>query len=228
MSARYTLSADFKGGNESMSTSPLESLQRRMIHRLMALDRPAAAALMHEWELYAAYSAETFAKEFPTLDEYIEHRFYDAGLPLYYASSAFGIACLPLNPEEQSLAAPLLSCLGKACALTNDYYSWNKEFAVHKAAGGCERVYNCVTWIMEKHSCGIDTARELLKERIQGYERQFEKMWGDWEKDGLRVKPEDKGKVDVGRVRRYVQAAMFATSGSAYWLARAPRYKVGE
>ncbi|KAJ6474837.1 isoprenoid synthase domain-containing protein, partial [Mycena sanguinolenta] len=193
-------------------------LERRMFHRLLALDQPAAAALLHEWELFATYQAESFMKEFPTLDEYIEHRFYDAGLPLYYAVSAFGVACLPLSPAEQSLAAPLISCLGKACALTNDYYSWDKELAAHTAAGGHGRVYNCVTWIMEKCSCGINAARELLKERIQGYERQFEKM----------VEEEDERKVDVGRVQRYVEAAMFATSGSAYWHARAPRYKVGE
>ncbi|KAJ6601875.1 isoprenoid synthase domain-containing protein [Mycena vulgaris] len=232
ISARRTLSADLKGGANSASKSPsphaLESLESRMFHRLLALDQPAAAALLHEWELFATYSAESFTQEFPTLDEYIEHRFYDAGLPLYYAVSAFGIACLPLTPAEHSLAAPLISCLGKACALTNDYYSWEKEFAAHTAAGGHGRVYNCVTWIMEKYSCGINTARELLKERIRGYERQFEKMWQDWEENGVKVKSEDEGKVDVRRVRRYVEAAMFATSGSAYWHARAPRYKVGD
>jgi hypothetical protein len=169
-----------------------------------------------------------FTKEFLTLDEYIEHRFYGAGIPLYYSVSAFGIACLPLTPAEQSLAAPLISCLGKACALTNDYYSWDKELAAHTAAGGHGRVYNCVTWIMEKYCCGIHTARELLRERIQGYERQFEKMWRDWEENGVKVKEEDEEKVHVGRVQRYVEAAMFATSGGVYWHARAPRYKVGE
>jgi hypothetical protein len=199
-----------------------------MMHRLLALDQPGASALLHEWERYAIYSAETFTKEFPTLNEYIEHRFYDAGLLLYYAVSAFGTACLPLTPAEQSLVAPLISCLGHACALTNDYYSWDKEFAAHAAAGGHGRVYNCVAWIMEKYNCDIDTAKELLKERIQGYERKFEEMWRDWEENGIGVEAEDEGTVDVGRAQRYVQAAMFATSGSAYWHARAPRYNSGE
>ncbi|KAJ7020837.1 isoprenoid synthase domain-containing protein [Mycena alexandri] len=232
MSARQTLCADFKGETNSTSTSPTphasESLERRMIHHLLALDQPAASALRQEWERYATYSAETFAKEFLTLDEYIAHRFYDAGLLLYYAVSGFATACLPLTPAEQSLAMPLISCLGHACALTNDYYSWDKEFAAHAAAGGHGRVYNCVALIMVKYNCDIDTARELLRERIQGYERQFQEMWLDWEENGVVVEAEDEGNVDVERVRCYVRAAMFATSGSAYWHARAPRYNGGE
>ncbi|KAJ7260300.1 isoprenoid synthase domain-containing protein [Mycena haematopus] len=230
--ARCTLAADLKGGTDSTSTSPSprasESLERRMMHRLLALDQPAASALLHEWEGYATYSAETFTKEFPTLDEYIAHRFYDAGLILYFAVSGFATASFPLTHAEQSLAAPLISCLGTACALTNDYYSWDKEFAAHAAAGGHGRVYNCVAWIMEAYSCGIDTARELLRERIQGYERRFEEMWREWGENGVRVETEDEGKVDVEKVQRYVQAAIFATSGSAYWHARAPRYNGGE
>ncbi|KAF8144105.1 isoprenoid synthase domain-containing protein [Mycena galopus ATCC 62051] len=187
ISALRTLSAELKGGANPTSTSPspnaLQSLEHRMFHRLLALDQPATAALLHEWELFANYQAESFTKEFLTL---------------------------------------------MTCALTNDYYSWDKEFAAHTAAGGHGRVYNCVTWIMEKYCCGIHTARELLRERIHGYERQFEKMWRDWEENSVKVKEEDEEKVHVGRVQRYVEAAMFATSGSAYWHARAPRYKVGE
>jgi hypothetical protein len=232
LSARRTLTTDLNCGINSTSISPLphasKSLERRMINRLLSLDQPGASALLHEWELYAAYSAESFGKEFPTLDEYIEHRFYDAGLPLYFAVSGFAVACLPLTPAEQSIAAPLVLCLGNACALTNDFYSWDKEFAAHAAAGGNGRVYNCVAWIMEKYNCDINTAKELLRERIQGYERQFEEMWRDWEENGVRVEAEHEGKVDVERVQRYVQAAMFATSGSAYWHARAPRYNGGE
>ncbi|KAJ7200146.1 hypothetical protein GGX14DRAFT_572258 [Mycena pura] len=57
----------------------------------MALgDQPAAAALMHEWELYTAYINENFTKEFLTVDEFTEHRFHDAGIPVYYATSGFG------------------------------------------------------------------------------------------------------------------------------------------
>ncbi|KAJ7673919.1 isoprenoid synthase domain-containing protein [Mycena polygramma] len=228
MLARRTLSADMKGGTDTASTSPSphasDTLEHRMIHRLLAIDQPGALALLHEWERYATYSAKSFDKDYPTLDEYIRHRFYDAGIPLYYAVSAFATACLPLTPAEQSLAAPLVTCLGNACALTNDYYSWDKELAAYTAAGGHGRVYNCVAWIMEMYGCDIDTARELLKERIHGYERQFEEMWQDWEENGVRVEVEREGEVDVGRVQRYVQAAMFATSGSAYWHARAPRY----
>ncbi|KAF8214336.1 isoprenoid synthase domain-containing protein [Mycena galopus ATCC 62051] len=228
--ARRALVADLKGGTNSTSTSPnaSESLEHRMMHRLLALDQPAASALLHEWECYATYSAESFTREFPTLDDYIAHRFYDAGLLLYFAVSGFATASLPLTPAEQSLAAPLISCLGTACALTNDYYSWDKEFAAHSAAGGHGRVYNCVAWIMEKYGCDIDAARELLKERIQDYERTFIEMWRDWGENGVAVKTEDEGKVDVERLQRYVQAAMFATSGSAYWHARAPRYNGGE
>ncbi|KAJ7764291.1 hypothetical protein B0H16DRAFT_1883553 [Mycena metata] len=104
LSARRSLSANFNVGIDSTSTLSLphtsESLERRMINRLLALDQPAASALLHEWELYATYSAESFAKEFPTLDEYIEHRFYDADLPLYYAVSALGVTCLPLTPQS--------------------------------------------------------------------------------------------------------------------------------
>lgn len=232
ISALHSLSADLAGGTDPTSTSPSpqgsESLERRMMHRLLALDQPAASALLQEWGRYTAYSAESFAKEFPALEEYIEHRFYDAALLLYYAVSGFGAACLPLSPEEHVLAAPLISCLGNACALTNDYYSWDKELAVHTAAGGHGRVYNCVAWIMEKYSCDIDMARELLREKIQGYERQFQEMWRNWEENGVEVDAEDEGKVDVGKVQRYVQAAMFATSGSAYWHVRAPRYNGGE
>ncbi|KAJ7195077.1 isoprenoid synthase domain-containing protein [Mycena pura] len=226
MEARLTYCADLKGGTDF--TSPSKALGRQMIHRLMALNQPSAAALMHEWELYTEYIIDSFTKEFSTLDEYIEHRLEDAGIPVYFATSGFGTACLPLTPEEKSLAAPLLSCLGKACALANDYYSWDKELAAHKAGGGHGRVNNCVTWIMEQYSCGIDAARVLLKEKIWEYERQFEELWRNWGENGVEVKPEDEGKVDVDRVQRYVQAAMFATSGSTYWHARAPRYKIGK
>ncbi|KAJ7866723.1 hypothetical protein B0H13DRAFT_2352289 [Mycena leptocephala] len=216
ISALRTLSAELKGGTNPTSTSPspntLQSLEHRMFHRLLALDQPATAALLHEWELFATYQAESFNSQ---------RNFSPLMSTLSIGSMAPVFRYTTPSPPSASPACPhscrAIPCcatyllLGKSLRTHNDYYSWDKELAAHTAAGGHGRVYNCqcVTWIMESIAA-------------------FEKMWRDWEENGVKVKEEDEEKVHVGRVQRYVEAAMFATSGGAYWHARAPRYKVGE
>lgn len=93
-------------------------------------------------------------------------------------------------------------------ALTNDYFSWNKE--KYQAT---DRVRNAVRVLMKQYSLPQEQARLLLKGIIIEEEEKAKR---------LRMEIESQPMSD--NLRRYVDALELYAGGNCYWSATCPRY----
>lgn len=125
--------------------------------------------------------------------------------------------------------APILRPLGMAMALVNDYYSFDKECAVHllkqqqqQSTDGTNSndhqiLYNAVAYLMREEGLSVDAAKDALRNRILDFEVEFRRLRHAWLLSGV---PGD----DADRLKRFLSYAEWTAGGSAYWHAKAPRY----
>lgn len=113
-----------------------------------------------------------------------------------------------LTDEEVELARAFEWTLGGILALTNDYFSWNKEKLQFT-----DRVRNAVPVLMRQYSLPQEPARMLLKGAIVEEEERAKRlrlnlMEGDLSAD----------------MKRYMEALELYAGGNCYWSATCPRY----
>lgn len=136
---------------------------------------------------------------------------------LYFAIMSFATG-LVLTEAEKAEVAHLLKPLGMSMALVNDLYSFDKELADQKAqvyTVGGEIMYNGVAFIQHEKQISIAEAKQELRIRILGLEREFEKLRHKWTSADRNPSQ---------RLQEFVHCAAMTASGSAYWHAKAPRY----
>lgn len=113
-----------------------------------------------------------------------------------------------LTDEEVELVREFEWTLGGILALTNDYFSWNKEKLQFT-----DRVRNAVRVLMRQYSLSQEPARMLLKGAIVEEEEKAKRlrlnlMEGDLSAD----------------MKRYMEALELYAGGNCYWSATCPRY----
>lgn len=123
-----------------------------------------------------------------------------------------------MTDHEDTQVASVLRPLGMAMALVNDYYSFDKEFALWEKQGSSSNdlLYNGVAFLMKESHLSVDAAKEALKDTIIDLEIEFCRL-----RDNFLSSSE--GTSD--RLKRYVCYAQLTAGGSAYWHANAPRYQ---
>jgi hypothetical protein len=104
---------------------------------------------------------------------------------------------------------------GIAGVLTNDYYSFNKEFDEHHRSGTIERMQNGVALLMREYGYNEQEAREILKKEVNKMEEQFMEMYLTWLN----------GPVQKSRsLIQYLTMVLCLYSGTMFWMAHGARY----
>ncbi|KAH7004750.1 isoprenoid synthase domain-containing protein [Fusarium venenatum] len=106
--------------------------------------------------------------EFQSFEEYLEFRMIDTGAPFVEALMLFGMA-MTLTPQEDAELGPIIRPCFAALALTNDYFSFDREMA----EADTSTLINSVSIVMRLQNLYISTAKEVINETIQKYEREF-------------------------------------------------------
>ncbi|PHH73651.1 hypothetical protein CDD80_3656 [Ophiocordyceps camponoti-rufipedis] len=149
--------------------------------------------------------------DFSTMAEYMPFRINHCG---YWLSSYFirwGVG-MTMSPEDYSSIREYDIAMGNILGLTNDYFSWNVE-----KSQPTDRIRNGVRVLMKEHGINDDAAKTLLLGIIVEQETK-----------AARLKEERLKKPVSREVELYMEDIELFASGSCYWHATAPRYKIFE
>lgn len=119
-----------------------------------------------------------------------------------------------LDIKEKAVVYHVVKPLEVAMALTNDYFSYPKEKALHPLHNVPGNIFNAVPILMAQHAISEDDALALIKHKIIEAEEKHRVELEDLELKGALAQ----------EVKRYIMACRMATSGFHLWHASAPRY----
>lgn len=131
-----------------------------------------------------------------------------------------GSVCLTMNlgldTQERAAIYHVIRPLEVAMALTNDYFSYHKEKALHSLHNVPGDIFNAVPIIMAQHGISEDDALALVKQKIIEAE---EDHLGKAEELG------QKGQL-TPELKQYVMACRLGAGGCHFWHASAPRFEI--
>ena len=124
----------------------------------------------------------------------------------------FGMA-ITIPEEEMDSCRELMRYAWMAAGLTNDLFSWQKEYEASRRNGQPD-VVNAIWVLMGEHSISVDEAKELCRSKIKDCVAKY------------RIVVEDtKKRTDLSLdLRKYVEAMQYSLSGNVVWSLLCPRY----
>jgi Terpene synthase family 2, C-terminal metal binding len=117
-------------------------------------------------------------------------------------------------PEEESeLCAKLMRPAWIAAGLTNDLFSWEKEYEAAQQ-NGLPDVVNAIWVLMGEHSITAEQAKLLCREKIKIAVADY-----------LVIVKENANNTSISLdLRRYIEAMQYSLSGNVIWSLTCPRY----
>ena len=124
----------------------------------------------------------------------------------------FGMA-ITIPEEESELCAQLMRPAWIAAGLTNDLFSWEKEYEAAMRNGQPD-VVNAIWVLMGEHSITADQAKELCRQKIKVAVADY-----------LQVIEENCNNTNISLdLRKYIVAMQYSLSGNVVWSLQCPRY----
>ncbi|GJP96988.1 unnamed protein product [Aspergillus niger] len=148
-----------------------------------------------------------------TLDAYIEQRSIGFGLSVMvpWLRAAHEIE---ISKEEEKSIMQIIKKGSSVSALTNDYYSFHKEYDDAIGTGQSPKPYNAISVLMCDYAYSEDEAFQILKREILAQEVQLMEMVSIWL--SAEQRSED--------LRKLVTLYILACGGQNYWASFSPRY----
>lgn len=119
-----------------------------------------------------------------------------------------------LNDNERSSLDPVILPLLKAMVLTNDYYSWEKEYDEYNRTNGSMPMVNAIWLLKHLREMEDSKARELLRDRILEDEMQYCRLRDEY-LQAENPSPD---------IRRFLGLIELAAAGNRFWHATSKRY----
>lgn len=119
-----------------------------------------------------------------------------------------------LTPEEDRIADPISYVAYAALTLTNDLFSWDKEYKAHIESQGSVPLVNAVHTVMVSHGLDQEAAKAMIRDELRAHEHRFCQM-----RDEYKAGPNASSSVvDWFRLLEDTMA------GNFIWSVRVPRY----
>ncbi len=124
----------------------------------------------------------------------------------------FGMG-ISIPNEELDLCHKLANTAYLNLGLTNDLYSWQKEYETAVTMGQ-DYVVNIISVLMEEHSISEEEAKAICRQKIRVTIADFRKIVEDTNK-----------RTDVSvDLKKYLEALLYSLSGNLIWSLECPRY----
>ncbi|OCL09522.1 terpenoid synthase [Glonium stellatum] len=188
-------------------------IQAKILSTMISIDRGRAMAAMKAWAAFIEQGAgRQNHTHFRTLDEYLPYRAMDVGHMFWHALVTFGCA-LTIPEEERELCKELVLPAVYAASLTNDLFSYDKEYEAAQMAG-FPYVINALWVLMDQHSISLEEAKLRCRARIKKEVSKY-----------VKIIRETKARTDVSdEIKRYVEMMQYSVSGNVVWSLQCPRY----
>lgn len=120
---------------------------------------------------------------------------------------------ISIPEEEMNLCRRLMRPAWIAVGLTNDLYSWEKEYQAFLEKGQTH-VVNAVWVLMREHSFTFDQAKDLCSQKIKENVAEY-----------LCTVEENRNNENLSLdLRKYIECMQYALSGNVFWSKLSPRY----
>ncbi|KAK4222678.1 isoprenoid synthase domain-containing protein [Podospora fimiseda] len=194
--------------------TPITRLLMKWITEMMQMDATRTLSTL-KWfkNLYDPVAKALGRANLPDLDTYLQRRIVSVG-----SSLGFGILLFAMDleiPDDQQQSCFALSKSGYICAaLSNDYYSWDREFKMAARGEEGTQLHNAIEVLMRTKGLTIEEAKKLCIETAKHYGREYKKVFES-------LKDRDDLCADAYKMSCAMQLIL---SGSVFWSQRTPRY----
>jgi len=122
----------------------------------------------------------------------------------------FGMG-MTLTPQEDAELGRIIRPCFAALALTNDYFSFDREIEEEETS----ILINSVAIVMRLQNLNIPSAKAVIKDTIRKYEKEFMRQIDEYK--------QQRGSVPE-KIERYMEAMSYQISGNLVWSLNCPRY----
>lgn len=120
---------------------------------------------------------------------------------------------ITIPEEEMDLCRRLMRPAWIVAGLTNDLFSWQKEYEA-SIENGQSHVINAIWVLMREHSITIDEAKDLCRQKIKEHITEY-----------VRVVEENQNNMNLSSdLRKYIDCMQYSLSGNVVWSKLCPRY----
>ncbi|KAI0406434.1 putative geranylgeranyl diphosphate synthase [Xylaria palmicola] len=202
-----------KEGKVRNIASGKRAIQAHIACEMLKLHKEQAVTTMKAWAKFADLgSGRHHDTRFETEAEYTKYRMVDIGTMFWYGMITFGMA-ISIPEKELDLAHDLASVAYLNLGLTNDLYSYQKEYETAMAMGQ-DYVVNLIWVLMKENSISEEQAKELCRNKIKQTIIDFRKIVAD-----------TNVRSDVSEeTKRYLEGLLYSLSGNLVWSIDCPRY----
>jgi hypothetical protein len=125
----------------------------------------------------------------------------------------FGMGMTLAKEEDAELKDIVYPCYA-ALGLANDYFSFDREYSELQKSGA-KSLTNAVWLYMQWHDVDVPTARSMVREATNKYEKQFQSMSEMFRSTHTPLSD---------KLDRYLRALAYQISGNVVWSLNCPRY----
>ncbi|PKX99064.1 polyprenyl synthetase family protein [Aspergillus novofumigatus IBT 16806] len=125
---------------------------------------------------------------------------------------------LRVREEERQAVSEMVGYGVLSVSLSNDYYSFHREFDDHVRSGSLDAIHNAMALLMTEYGYTELEAGDILKREVLAAEKNLMEQYSQWEKSSV-PKSDD--------LRSYLILFILSTGGANYWQAQTPRYTAG-
>lgn len=120
---------------------------------------------------------------------------------------------ITIPEEEMDLCRRLMRPAWIVAGLTNDLFSWQKEYEA-SIRNGQSHVVNAIWVLTREHSITVDEAKYLCRQKIKEHIADY-----------VRVVKENRDNMDLSLdLRKYIDCMQYSLSGNVVWSRLCPRY----
>ncbi|RLL97216.1 hypothetical protein CFD26_106834 [Aspergillus turcosus] len=122
---------------------------------------------------------------------------------------------LRVREDERQAVSEMVDYGLLSLSLSNDYYSFHREFDDHFRSGTLDAFHNAMALLMTEYGYTELEAEDILKREVLTAEKNLMEQYRQWEKSSV-PKSDD--------LRSYLTLFILAIGGTNYWQAQTPRY----
>jgi hypothetical protein len=122
---------------------------------------------------------------------------------------------LRVTEDEKQAVSEMIGYGVLSLSLSNDYYSFHREFDDHFRSGSLDAFHNAMALLMTEYSYTELEAGDILKREVLGAEKDLMEKYRQWEQSS-ETKSDD--------LRSYLILFILSIGGTNYWQAQTPRY----
>ncbi|RHZ64434.1 polyprenyl synthetase family protein [Aspergillus thermomutatus] len=122
---------------------------------------------------------------------------------------------LRLTEDERRTVSEMVGYGVLSVSLSNDYYSFHREFDDHFCSGTLDAIHNAMALLMTEYGYTELEAGDILKREVLTAEKNLMEQYREWEKSSV-PKSDD--------LCSYLIFFILSIGGGNYWQAQTPRY----